>query len=77
MLLGGEGDGDDVQMDTPEYLKIYPKTAASPERHPIPRDRATASSPTHTASPAKERASPPTSASDDFSKLPSRIRQVL
>ena len=27
----------------------YQKTAASPEHHPIPRDRATAPSPTHTA----------------------------
>ena len=55
-------------------------TRAAPGRHSISQDRATAPSPTLTAasrSPAKERPSQPKSASDDFSKLPSRRRQVI
>ena len=76
IMLLGSASSDDVQMD----LEYTPKTAESPERHPIPRDRATGPSPTHTAAlpiPGEERASQPNSASDDFSKLPSRRRQVI
>ena len=61
-------------------LKYAFSTPAAPGRHPIPRDRATAPSPTHTAAlaiPGEERASQPNSASDDFSKLPSRRRQII
>ena len=54
-------------------------TPAIPGRHPIPRDRATAPSPTHTAALAiTERTGvAANSASDDFSKLPSRRWQVI
>ena len=61
-------------------LKYAFSTPAAPGRHPIPPDHATAPSRTHIAAlaiPAKERASQPNSASDDFSKLLSRTWQEI
>ena len=52
----------------------------SPERHPIPRDRATAPSPTHTAAlviPGSRTGVAAKLGERVFSKLPSRRRQVI
>ena len=61
-------------------LKYVFLNTGAPGRHPIPRDRATAPSPTHTAAlaiPGERTASQPNSGSGDFSKLPSQSRQVI
>ena len=71
-----------VYENMPVMIYLCPqKTAASSERHWVPRDRTRPRQvpPTQQPSrpPAKERASRPNSASDDFSKLPSRRRHVI
>ena len=59
---------------------IYPQNSCesrAPPDPPRPHDRAKSPTQQPSRSPAKERASQPNSASDDFSKLPSRRRQVI
>ena len=46
-MLPGSSSGSNVQMDL--RLEYTPRIAASPERHPIPGDRVTAPSSTHTS----------------------------
>ena len=83
LASGGVGD-DDVQMDIWKrtgYI-TYPQNSCesrAPPGPPRPRDRSKSHphSVQPSRSPAKERASQPNSASDDFFKLPSWRRQVI